>query len=692
MKTSRIISNISMWFWLAIISCLSLFLELAVIRWLSAEVRLFSYFKNLPLLAAFLGLGIGFALVGKNRDYKRDFPMTFCLFVIIVLVIGRISSPKLLAYPAKDEMFIWFTAPLSYWLALFLFLCVVLIFFLLTVFLFIPLGQATGEEMAKQKPIPAYIVNISASLVGIWIFAIVSYLQLPPVVWFGIAIFGLAVYMYNRGGLSRLNWSILGITILALGFFSQDAIWSPYQRLNVLDLNLPRQSNGALVKVGYRINVQHIFYQNAIDLSKKFLGDLQGDIPEIDDLAYAYDLPYRLTPKGSDVLIVGSGAGNDVAAALRNGMGDIDAVEIDPAILQIGKNFHPENPYDDPRVRMIVDDARSFFEKNDTHYDVVAFGLLDSHTLLSSFSSVRLDSYVYTMESLTQVRNHLDEQGLAVITFDTNTDWLEERLGRMLIKEFSPEQLWVYYGKLGTTFISGNLNSEQIRDAQLTRWQPDENIKELPLPTDDWPYLYLRSRKIPTAYWQVLLLIGIVTLVLLARTFPEALKPDWHFWFLGAAFLLVEFTSITKLALLFGTTWLVNALAISGVLIMVLVANVFVLRSQIIKLKIVYIFLFASLGIVYFFPLEVLNNLLPLPKALASITLLSSPLFFAGIIFSELLRRKGETAQPMASNLNGSFFGGVLEYSALWWGVQSLYITAAVIYIFSLFIYLRRRS
>jgi hypothetical protein len=682
----------SKWFWLAMISCLSLFLELAVIRWLSAEVRLFSYLKNLPLLAAFLGLGIGFALVGKDRDYKRDFPIIFCLFVILVLVIGRISSPKFLAYPAKDELFIWFTAPLSYWLALFLFLFVVLIFFLLTVFLFIPLGQATGEEMAKQKPLPAYIVNIIASLVGIWIFAVVSYLQTTPVVWFGIAIFGLLIYIRKRGELNRLNLSIFGITILVLAFFSQEAIWSPYQRLSVFDLLLPRQSNGELVKVGYRINVQHIFYQNAIDLSERFLESLQDDVSEIKDLAYAYDLPYRLAPKGSRVLIVGSGSGNDVAAALRNGMGHIDAVEIDPAILRIGINLHPERPYDDPRVRMIVDDARSFFEKNTTRYDVVAFGLLDSHTLLSGFSSVRLDSYVYTLESLTQVRNHLDEQGLAVITFDSNTDWLVERIGRMLAEEFGPEQLWVYNGKLGTTFITGNLNSEQINQVGLARWQPDENIKDLPLPTDDWPYLYLRSQKIPTAYWQVLLIIGIVTLALLARTFPEALRPDWRFWFLGAAFLLVEFTSITKLALLFGTTWLVNAFAISGVLIMVLVANVIVLRSQTIRLKIVYVFLFVSLGIVYFFPLEVLNSLLPLPKALASITLLSSPLFFAGIIFSELLRRKGETSQPMASNLNGSFFGGVLEYSALWWGVQSLYITVAFIYIFSLVAYLRHRS
>ena len=71
----------------------------------------------------------------------------------------------------------------------------------------------------------------------------------------------------------------------------------------------------------------------------------------------------------------------------------------------------------------------------------------------------------------------------------------------------------------------------------------------------------MRTRQIPSAYWQALLVIGIATILFLKRSFPEVLKPDWHFWFLGMGFLLVEFASITKLALLFGTTWLVNALS-----------------------------------------------------------------------------------------------------------------------------------
>jgi Flp pilus assembly pilin Flp len=56
-------------------------------------------------------------------------------------------------------------------------------------------------------------------------------------------------------------------------------------------------------------------------------------------------------------------------------------------------------------------------------------------------------------------------------------------------------------------------------------------------------------------------------------------------------------------------------------------------------------------------------------------------LFFAGVIFSEALRRAKETAQPLASNLSGAVVGGMLEYGSILWGIKSLYLIAAVVYI-----------
>ena len=106
--------------------------------------------------------------------------------------------------------------------------------------------------------------------------------------------------------------------------------------------------------------------------------------------------------------MVGAGTGNDVAAALRAGVKRVDAVEIDPAILCLGKLYHPEHPYADPRVDAVVNDARTFLRSTRNIYDLIVYGLLDSHTLLSHTSSVRLDSYVYTVEGLREARARLE--------------------------------------------------------------------------------------------------------------------------------------------------------------------------------------------------------------------------------------------------------------------------------------------
>ncbi|MBN1890920.1 MAG: hypothetical protein JW850_23190 [Thermoflexales bacterium] len=675
------------WFLLFLVSALGLFFELAVIRWIAGEVRLFSYFKNLPLLAAFLGLAIGFALAGKEFDHLPTFAPRLAIFVMLVLVVGRIASPRILAYPGNADELLWGMADASHWLAWVVFVGITLGFFVLIMLMFIPLGQITGREMARHAPVPAYIVNLLGSLAGIWAFSLLAYVQTPPIIWFGLGMLGIGVYLHRKQLLSRLSLLAfaLALIVLLVSGLGKQLFWSPYQRLEIISEQFAtRQSDGQQVKTGYALSVQQVFYQTAHDLSP----ELVADVPDLQEVAFSYNLPYRLKPAGSRVLILGAGMGNDVAAALRNGAAHVDAVEIDPAILALGRRLHPEHPYADPRVTPVVDDARSFLKKSSERYDIISFGLLDSHTLLSGLSSVRLDSFVYTVESFRQVRERLAEDGVATVSFLASTPWIKERLGRMMVEVFGADNVFIY-DKLGIiTFASGPLSAQDLPQFQLRVWQADPAFDTLPLGTDDWPYLYMRTRQVPAAYWQILLVIGLVCLAWLSRSFPEALRPNWHFWLLGAAFLLIEFKSITELALLFGTTWLVNALAISGVLLMALAANLVVLRSQWVNLRLAYGLLFTSLVISYLFPLEWLVGLPPLARGLFSLLLLSLPFFFAGLIFSESLRRVGETAGPLASNLSGSVAGGILEYGSLWWGIKSLYLIAIALYAAALAVFL----
>jgi spermidine synthase len=680
------------WYPLFLISAVSLFLELMVIRWVAGEVRLIAYFKNLPLLAAFLGLGIGFGLSAKGPNYRPAFAPLLGVFVALTLVLGRVTSPLPLPIPGGGGESVWFAGGYSVWTSYALFLGIVLIFFLTTMLLFIPLGQATGAEMARHAPVPAYAVNLLASLVGIWVFVLLAYLQTPPVIWFALGLSAIGLYLFTRGGLTPLAMAIFIIAIGALAISGRGIIWSPYNRLEVHDLILERERGGEPIDFGYSLTVQQAFYQVALNLSEDFLEELQGEFPNMQQFAVSYNMPYLFSPSASDVLIVGAGMGNDVAAALRNGAKSVDAVEIDPEILALGLELHPEDPYMDPRVVLIEEDARSFFESTDKQYDLIVFGLLDSHTLLSGYSNVRLDSFVYTVDSFEQVRDHLDEGGVVSVTFVVDQQWIEERIGRMLGEVFGSTNVYVFRGQTGTVFLAGSVSPDRAAEHGLASWRSSSSADDVQVPTDDWPFLYMRGRSIPAPYWQAMLVIMLAVIALIVRSFPDALNPNWHFFLLGAAFLLVEFKTITEMALLFGSTWFVNVLAISGVLMMALLASLIVASGRNVNIRAMYALLFASLAINFIAPADLLVGLAAGARAIASMVMLSAPLFFAGLIFSESLRRAGETSRSLASNLTGSVAGGVLEYGAILWGIKSLYLLAGAIYAAALAAFLVKRK
>ena len=64
-------------------SFLVLFLEVALIRWLPAQIRLLSYFSNFILLAAFLGIGVGALLAAMRRSLFAWYPL------LQLAVVGR---------------------------------------------------------------------------------------------------------------------------------------------------------------------------------------------------------------------------------------------------------------------------------------------------------------------------------------------------------------------------------------------------------------------------------------------------------------------------------------------------------------------------------------------------------------------------------------------------------------------------
>ena len=144
---------------------------------------------------------------------------------------------------------------------------------------------------------------------------------------------------------------------------------------------------------------------------------------------------------------------------MKERAGRVVAVEIDPGIIDFGRRLHPEKPYDDPRCVVVNDDARSYFATCNETFDVITFGLLDSHTT-TAMTNARLDHYVYTVESLTHARKLLKPGGVMVLSFEAQKAFVADRMGTALMQVFGHKPLVFRiplngYGWGGLVFVTG---------------------------------------------------------------------------------------------------------------------------------------------------------------------------------------------------------------------------------------------
>jgi hypothetical protein len=211
-------------------------------------------------------------------------------------------------------------------------------------------------------------------------------------------------------------------------------------------------------------------------------------------------------------------------------------------------------------------------------------------------------------------------------------------------------------------------------------WERGDSVP--PPAHDDHPFPYLRTNSLPTFYLVTIALILLVSLVAI-RTVAGPIRPMLRFtdlFCMGAAFLLLETKSVVQFALLFGTTWFVNALVFLGVLLSVLGA---VLLSQRVTFKHparLYVLLLAGLAVAWTVPPSALLELAVVPRFLVAVTLAFLPIFMANLIFAQRFKSTSASATAFGANLLGAMFGGLLEYASLVIGYRSLLFVVALLY------------
>jgi SAM-dependent methyltransferase len=735
---------------LFLISLLVLFLELACIRWFPSHVLFLTFFTNTVLLASVLGMSVGCLAAGRRENFL---PWTPLLLIVALgaahvveferqrsgsfVDVGNQTSPQLVffgaEYQTRDPS--TFVIPIEVICGL---------FFLAIALAMIGPGQQLGRSLSRiQNRLGSYTLNILGSIAGIVLFAVCSWFELPPVWWFAIVLAGIGYFLMPQDHLKGITMAVGPALVLFLaatggsryGFQAQNSmqeLWSPYYRIHyepepkVITVNL----------IGHQQMVSR-----------------QSPFP-------AYSLPHLFNrdagraPFGQ-VLIIGAGSGNDVSRALAWGAERVDAVEIDPVIYRLGRQHHPDHPYDDPRVFVHLNDGRNYLKSSNKQYDLIVYALVDSLVLHSSYSNIRLESYLFTKQAMDDVRQRLRPGGIFVMYNYFRQGWIVSRLQNALESSFGagktmvmnlpphetlqPDQL--LHDEF-TVLLAGAI--EPIRDAfarQPEYWlkadrSPDPqtpNGFETPtaderaawrklthdeqnqqrwtqfrttrvvagnepalLATDDWPFLYLRTPMIPGLSLRGMGIMGVIGLLLvlpfLRRTkdaiqsgapgdSPRALL---QMFFLGAGFMLVETKAVVHMALLFGGTWVVNSIVIFAVLVMILLANIFVLVMRPQRLAPYYVGLLLSLTASALVPMDYFLGMDRTTQIVGSSLLAFVPVLFAGVIFAVSFARSIEPDRAFGANIAGAMFGGLAEYSSMLLGFRYLLFVAVGLYVCSL--------
>ena len=716
---------------LFLVGFLVLFLELACIRWFAANVIFLQFFTNVVLLASFLGMSCGCLAARQKRDWLGQFPMLglgtvfaalgvlgiYARWSGVAIDVGHQASPQEIFFGTeyRNPDVAHFTVPIDF---------IVAPFFVLIALMFVGLGQVLGRGFdAYPNRVLAYTYNIGGSLTGIAGFSLLSFLRTPPLVWFLMVSLGVAYLLKSTGKLTGPRIvTLLALPILVMAPYlkqfqqGSQTYWSPYYTVEYDP-----------AKLG--INVNNIGHQQMVPF------ETGGG---------SYSLIHLLQkaaggPGFKDALVIGAGSGNDIDHALRFGAQRIDAVEIDPVIQRIGIQYNPDRPYSDSRVARHIDDGRHFLRTTNRKYDLVVYALVDSLILHSGYSNIRLESFLFTQEAFNDVRRVLKPGGVFVTYNYFRQGWVIQRVAAMSQDAFGckPTVLSLPYretiapsSQVGFAMVIGGcnpkipqafsgrgsfwLNSVPVRNigkngfeirsndlpaAELSQWQniaPSTLAPAADSPrfaTDDWPFLYLQDRLIPDLSVRSMILLGVLGLGMVYLFLPKhsrVARIDWRMFFLGAAFMLLETKAVVQLALLFGSTWLVNSLVFFTALLLILCANFYVLRFPRTRLPLQYLGLLGLLATAITVPLDMFLSGGIFWRFVAPSILALGPIFFAGVIFARTFRDSTNPDMAFGSNIAGSVLGGLSESFSMLLGFRYLLLLAIGFYVLSAVISTRR--
>ncbi|HET6741741.1 MAG TPA: spermidine synthase, partial [Kribbella sp.] len=298
-------------------------------------------------------------------------------------------------------------------------------------------------------------------------------------------------------------------------------------------------------------------------------------------------------------------------------------------------------------------------------------------------SSLRLESYLFTKQAFESARDHLNPGGAFAMYNYYRETWLIDRLASTAQEAFGHKPCVDKVGDgLQQAVVTVGLTEQDQNCA--AEWAGASKTTPPPA-TDNRPFLYLFTDRIPSLYLVTLGLILVAGLVGVGiaggGSSYRRMRPYADLFLLGAGFMLLETKSITGFALLFGTTWVVNAIVFAGVLVAVLAAVEVTRRFKTPPIKVMFAVLFGGLALSWIFPDSWLLGMPVGLRAVVAVLIAFLPIFAANVIFAKRFTDTEDGTASFGANLLGAMLGGCLEYAALIIGYHGLLIIAALLYV-----------
>jgi SAM-dependent methyltransferase len=683
---------------LVLVSFQILFLELACIRWVAAYLPFVGFFGRHVLIAAVLGVALG-CLAGEGRAARRLAAAVPALLGALAacLAAGYVALSRgmfqvVLDAPAESgELFFGILPPERSYAGPRIPVEVVLgVVFALLLALFAGLGQRLAAAFgAGAARLGDYALHLAGGLAGALAFSALSALGTPPWVWLSVA----APLAWAGLPRPRSRWHALPLLIalaLAWRLATPGDPWmrrfSPYYRVDFDPASLALSVDG----LGHQ----------------RFLAPAELARAEREDAVYTLLHALRASAGRAPLareLVIGAGGGNDVAAALAAGARRVDAVEIDPVIAELGRAHHPARPYDDPRAHLFVADGRTFLQRRAEPggYDAVVYALVDSLAACGGYGSVRLENYLFTREALREVRAALAPDGVFALYNFLREPWLVRRLAALVRAEFGQEPIVLSLssdldearGRGLTVILAGDVDDLRAPAAELAAaggarlLAPDPTYSPAsasyggPLPSDDWPFLYLRERAVPAHNVRMALVVLGTSLLALCALVPRGARGLRAPYFgLGVGFMVLQTTGVARLALLFGATWVASAVTVATLFASGLASTLLVARRPPTRRGAWLAALLAGVALSALLPLAPFASDALAPRLAAVGLTLVAPAFCAGVLFADAFRRTAEPARALGSNLAGLVLGAVLEPLSGAVGLRAVLGVAALAY------------